>query len=430
MTLNDTLELDRAIKLTSSWSLRGEKGTNRFTNRVSYKNIAAVEELLELLKSDFHNQNKKFHKSVYREYLCIILAHLFFAREYECRVRYSRSTSHCSGGINSVIVIKVLEFLGTLSLVKQHIAAPVEGNPEQSTFWPTEKFTSYSTDKLEWQSIAFVDDFICLRGEKAQDELPLPEPAKHLYSRVSKVNSFLQNTRILQDNKKLKVVLRRVFKYSLELGGRFYTRGGFPYQTIKKEHRKLITIDGYPTKEVDFKAMHLNMLYAWAGIKLDQDPYVIEGLERDVVKALVLRFVNSENLRGFKSAVTKSSSPDFKQRMGCPIERAKIHPDSRKSFIEGLPDGITGEEAHGYLASAYADISEYIAQENIGLRLQNTDSRIMDVILVELCERGIVALPIHDSIIVKENDVSIAMEIMKKSYKDIMGGYEIDVSVS
>lgn len=429
MTLNDTLELDRAIKLTSSCSLRGEKVTNRLTNRVNYKDIAAVEELLELLKSDFHNQNKKFHKSVYREYLCIILAHLFLAREYECRVRYSRSTSHCSGDLNTVIVIKVLEFLGTLSLVKQHIAAPVEGNPVQSTFWPAEKFTSYFSGKLEWQNIAFVDDFICLRGEN-KDELPLPEPAKHLYSRVSKVNSFLQNSRILLDNKRLKFVLRRVFKYSLELGGRFYTLGGFPYQTIKKEHRKLITIDGYPTKEVDFKAMHLNMLYAWAGIKLEQDPYVIEGLERDVVKALVLRFVNSENLGGFKSAVTKSAKPEFKHKMDCPIERAKIHPDSRKSFIEGLPDGITGEEAHGYLASAYADIREYIAQENIGLRLQNTDSRIMDVILVELCERGIVALPIHDSVIVKENDVPTAMEVMKKSYKDIMGGYEIDVSVS
>lgn len=430
MTLNDTLELDRAIKLTSLWSLRGEKETNRLTNRVSYKNIAAVEELLELLNSDFHNQNKKFHKSVYRKYLCIILAHLFLAREYECRVRYSRSTSHCSGSLNTEIIIKLLDFFGKLGLIKQHIAAPVEGNPQQSTFWPTEKFASYSSGKWEWQNIVFVSTGILLR-DKNKDELPLPKSAQHLFSRVSRVNSLLQNTIVLQDNKKQRVALTRIFKYSLDLGGRFYTREeAYSYQTSKKEHRKLIMIDGYSTKEIDFKAMHLNMLYAWAGIKIDRDPYTIEGLERGLVKALVLRFVNSDNLSAFKRAVTRSANPEFKYKMNCPIERAKVAPEARESFIEGVPDGMTGDDAHGYLASAYADISEYIAQENIGLRLQNTDSRIMDVILVELCERGIVALPIHDSIIVKENDVSIAMEIMKKSYKDIMGGYEIDVSVS
>jgi hypothetical protein len=429
MRLNDILELERAIKLTSSRSLRGEKVTNRLTNRVSYKNIAAVEELLELLKSDFHASGNKFHKNVYRVYLSILLAHLLDARNHECRVRYSRSTSHSSGSINTEIIIKLLDFLEKLGLIKQHIAAPIEGNPEQSTFWPTEKFTSYFSGKLELGNIAFVGSFICLR-DKDKNDLPLPKCADILSSRVSKVNTLLQNTIVLQDKKGLAVALRRIFKYSLDLGGRFYDQGGISYQTSKKEHRKLITIDGYPTKEVDFKAMHLNMLYAWAGIKIDRDPYTIEGLERGVVKALVLRFVNSDNLGGFKSAVTRSSRPSFKQKMNCPIERAKVVRESRESFIEGLPDGLTGEEAHGYLVSAYADISEYIAQEGIGLRLQNTDSRIMDAILVELCEKGIAALPLHDSVIVKENDVAIAQDVMRTAYKDIMGGFEIEVSVS
>ncbi|MBQ4851041.1 hypothetical protein [Pseudoalteromonas sp. MMG012] len=399
-------------------------------SRVSYKSIAALEELLEVLKSDFQANDKKFHKSVYREYLSIVLAHLLYAKEHECRVRYSRSTSHCSGSLNAEIIIKLLDFLGKLGLIKQHIAAPVEGNPEQSTFWPTEKFASYSYGKFEWKNIVFVGTGILLR-DKDKVELPLPKSAKHLLSRVSKVNSLLQNTIVLQDNKKQKVALTRIFKHSLDLGGRFYTRNEVnSYQTSKKEHRKLITIDGYSTKEIDFKAMHLNMLYAWAGIKIARDPYIIEGLERGLVKALVLRFVNSENLSAFKAAVTRSANSEFKHKMNCPIERAKVVPEARESFIEGLPDGMTGGEAYGYLSSAYADISEYIAQENIGLKLQNTDSKIMDAILVELCDRGIAALPMHDSVIVKESDVLTAQEVMKKAYKDIMGGYEIDVSVT
>lgn len=429
MKFKDVLELDRAIKLSRSLSLRGEKVSFRFMNSVRYKSIPVLGELLDLLKSDFHANGNKFHEDVYRDYLSILLAHLLDARNHECRVRYSRSTSHSAGSINTEIVIKLLEFLGELGLIEQHIAAPIEGNLEQSTFWPTEKFTSYFSGKLELENIAFVGSFICLR-DKDKNELPLPKCADILSSRVSKINTLLQNTIVLQDNKRLVVALRRIFKYSLDLGGRFYDQGGFSYQTSKKEHRKLITIDGYPTKEVDFKAMHLNMLYAWAGIKIDRDPYTIEGLERGVVKALVLRFVNSDNLGGFKSAVTRSSRPSFKQKMNCPIERAKVVRESRESFIEGLPDGLTGDEAHCYLVSAYVDISEYIAQEGIGLRLQNTDSRIMDAILVELCEKGIAALPLHDSVIVKENDVVIAQDVMKKAYKDIMGGFEIEVSVS
>jgi hypothetical protein len=72
--------------------------------------------------------------------------------------------------------------------------------------------------------------------------------------------------------------LRRIFaRGSFKLGGRAY---GW-YQNIPKEWRKRITINGSATAELDFRAMHLSMLYNEANTLMPAgDPYAIPGWQR------------------------------------------------------------------------------------------------------------------------------------------------------
>ncbi|APG45715.1 hypothetical protein [Phaeobacter porticola] len=69
--------------------------------------------------------------------------------------------------------------------------------------------------------------------------------------------------------------LRRVFsRKDWSMNGRFY--GGW-WQQVNDDWRSKIFIDDQPTIEVDFKGLHVAMLYAQAGNKMAHDPYDISS---------------------------------------------------------------------------------------------------------------------------------------------------------
>ncbi|MCW8799639.1 MAG: hypothetical protein OQK71_01810 [Desulfobacter sp.] len=56
-----------------------------------------------------------------------------------------------------------------------------------------------------------------------------------------------------------------------------------------------------------------------------------------------------------------------------------------------------------------------------GIDLQNTDSRIMEKIMMRLHENGIMAMPIHDSAIVEKEHSARLQKIMVQVYEEAMG---------
>src|SRR5947207_9185465 len=62
---------------------------------------------------------------------------------------------------------------------------------------------------------------------------------------------------------------------SFERGGRFY--GGW-WQGVPQHYRMHITIDGEPTVEADYSAIHPRLLYAREGMDCCGDPYDV-GLD-------------------------------------------------------------------------------------------------------------------------------------------------------
>ena len=78
-----------------------------------------------------------------------------------------------------------------------------------------------------------------------------------------------KTVRVYIDNRN--VFVRRVFNdNSWERGGRFY--GGW-WQLINREVRSDIMINGKPTVEVDYKAMHIALLFSEIGYHHEYDPY-------------------------------------------------------------------------------------------------------------------------------------------------------------
>jgi hypothetical protein len=55
------------------------------------------------------------------------------------------------------------------------------------------------------------------------------------------------------------------------------------------------------------------------------------------------------------------------------------------------------------------------------LAIQNQESRVMVAALLRLQDRGVVALPIHDAVLVGISDVSIAKEVLEQVFEEMTG---------
>ena len=171
--------------------------------------------------------------------------------------------------------------------------------------------------------------------------------------------------------------LHRVFhRGDFANGGRFY---GGHWQNIPAEGgRDQLTINGQPTVEVDYRGLHIRLLYQEAGKPMPDDPYDIDGWPRDQAKLALLIAINAR---------------------------------SHASAVRALADALRGEAsiadlfvtADRLLKAAKArhpDIAWALASD-AGVRLMRKDSELCERIMLETVRAvGIVPLAVHDSFIV------------------------------
>ena len=99
--------------------------------------------------------------------------------------------------------------------------------------------------------------------------------------------------------------LHRVFnRGSFKKNGRAY---GAQHQSLSKELRKHILINGQKTLEPDFSAYHMLMLYHMEGIDYAEDPYGIIGGpdNRDLFKSVCLISINAKLSKGWRAIKQK-----------------------------------------------------------------------------------------------------------------------------
>jgi hypothetical protein len=188
----------------------------------------------------------------------------------------------------------------------------------------------------------------------------------------------------------------RVFNNgSFDQGGRFY--GGW-WQQIPSRLRQHITINGMPTVEMDYSALHPRLIYAERGIQYEGDPYDV-GLDeslRPLVKVTFQKLING---------------------VGYPRHP---RPGSDEPPFDAVEMGMSWRQFVDTIKDHHSSISDLFGA-GIGLRLQRKDSDITQAVMLEFNDFGAVMLPVHDSFIVSGLDLGFLQLAMDQSMEKHSG---------
>jgi hypothetical protein len=195
--------------------------------------------------------------------------------------------------------------------------------------------------------------------------------------------------------------LYRVFNGKFGLGGRFY---GLWIQGLSKRlgHRQRTTINGNPTVEMDHRQMHPRMIYEMAEKTLYGDAYTMAGWDRNLCKKAFNILLNAGKHKDAQGAVANAIG--VADGMG--EDRGCYDGNCRKRATV-LIDAIK---------ASHQPISRYF-HSGIGLVLQNRDARMAEYTMMELLNRGIPSLPIHDSFIVEDRHQGVLQDVMEAAWR-------------
>ncbi|NKL85068.1 aldehyde dehydrogenase [Rhizobium leguminosarum] len=188
--------------------------------------------------------------------------------------------------------------------------------------------------------------------------------------------------------------LRRIFtRGRFESGGRLF--GGF-WQGMSKESRfDRLVIDGEAIVELDYAQMGPRQLYGMAGaVPAASDLYAIPGFE--------------EHRKGIKVVF---SSMVFRETPMRKMLRGSVGNFPKGTHISEITEAIIRH--HPAIAHLFFT--------GVGHHVQRQESQIMVDILLSLKSHGIVALPVHDAILVASSNAMVAKQVMGEVFSHHVG---------
>jgi len=434
------IKLDNVISLGSAHSLESLGCSKASLNIVDH------------ILNDYLKRFERSHREIQRAALNILLANLLYAYECGKGVLYSRNNS----GNGDRHVMGFVDYLAEEGLVDSIVQPPNDKG-----------ITSYALPSHELKRQLDIagariikgknhDPIILRNGRKKELSIQglrynTPNKFKRLTAPVELHNNWWDSNSATINKRPIIPYLHRVFNRVLDsdsnkkidLGGRFYGS----YQNIPSADRPFILINGKPTVEIDYTAIHIAILYARAKVGLIGDPYIIDGYERATVKAIMLRLVNSKNIPALKTVITNSAKESRKKEfIEYKRERAEYEKKARlclkgikephkpnwiDSHIKNIPTGFKAGLFIKKLIIRHSAIEKQLFEkENIGLRLQADDSSLMSAVLNDLYNRAlpIPVLPVHDSLICRKTNLELVINTMKFHFKETFGA-AIDVKV-
>jgi hypothetical protein len=245
------------------------------------------------------------------------------------------------------------------------------------------------------------------RGRRYEGEsmsVPDNETTHALRARVHSINVFLDTVEIAGANLD---GLHRGFNmgdhpdFAWNKGGRLYAHGRSSYQQIKAASRLDILLNGQEVCEIDIRASYLTLLHGLTGTPFHpgQDPYRVEGRDRDIIKAWITASIGA----------------------GRPLERwpdriVKDFADGRRIDLEAYaPVAAVADAA----CSKYPLLHEL---ERVGLSwadLMFWESEAIIATMEGLMEQGIPSLPVHDSLLVPWRATKTTEELLVKNYRKL-----------
>lgn len=164
---------------------------------------------------------------------------------------------------------------------------------------------------------------------------------------------------------------------------------------LERPERLGIQIDGHSVVELDYSGMFARLAYAEVGIApppgdlyADLDPKMSREAGKTAISALLCREGPMVRL-----------PPDLKAELG---------------------EGWSGSRVTAAVQSRHYAIAPLFGQ-GIWPRLMFTESQIMVEVMLELIRRGIVALPIHDGLLVGLPHADVCAEVMRSMAMKVTG---------
>lgn len=226
------------------------------------------------------------------------------------------------------------------------------------------------------------------------------EETIRLRAEMEHINTILNDAGIAYAGEPIgPLALRRSFllrsphsPQAFDLNGRI--AGGF-WQTLKTRRRYLISIGGEDIADLDYVSAFAVLAYLRAtGSLPDGDPYDIPGLE--------------EHRDGAKLAMISLLSRKGDMRLLAPKLKA------------ALPEGWTARRLVEAMMLRHPAIAHLFGRD-VGVELMHTESRVLMAVLLELADRGIPALPVHDGINVRGSDREEAVDVMQSVSAKLLG---------
>lgn len=274
--------------------------------------------------------------------------------------------------------------------------------------------------------VAVHEPLVVLHGQRVRNgakKLDAPNlPVDPTHHDVARFEQDLQNLNAFLGRQVISgfafAGLRRIWNngdvpgFAWQWGGRFASLpGGNAYETMSAQRRlKRIRINGSAVAEVDIRACHLTLLYGLLGVPLspDQDPYAVDGLPRDVVKAWVGQAIGA-------------SRTDF----------ARWSPRAKAKYAEAtggrsLTVDFTVRDVGLGVLGRHRVLGRLKAGELDSLTLMFHEAEVLSSAMHELRLQDLPALPIHDGLIVPIGDVEAAKVAMATAFaarlREVTGG--------
>lgn len=285
----------------------------------------------------------------------------------------------------------------------------------------------YSTERLtrlfpfEFQT--YPNEVLILRdADKMDVNYPETNYTREKRKFIYQYNEFMSHHAVTIDGSRLCPNIFAVHsRGSFDLGGRFYT-GANGHLSLTRDDRKRILINGQATAEPDFSSLHPRLLYYLHGLTPPDDCYtpVCDALAvskaiRPAAKKLTLCMINAKDKLSAQRAFngwfnTTSRATQWSEKKQAAVELRQAM-QSEGVYTSEIIEAIY--EFHTPIADSFCT--------DAGVSLMFIDSELMRGILTELMDKGIPALPVHDSLrvpAVHAVEVEAVMNRHLKAYSD------------
>lgn len=288
----------------------------------------------------------------------------------------------------------------------------------QTAIRASERFRRYMDDHdIDYGDLGLDEslqrDPLVLRTVKVSGKaknLPIPEgePAATYRAEMHRINRWLANADIACDyddkgnpRDEGDRRLSRIFNDGmLDQGGRLY--GGFWLHMRGADRLADITLNGEPVAMLDYGQCGIRIAYGLVGAAPPSgDLYCVPGLER------------------FREGVKKVLNAQLSRTS--PMKRLPMN--TREHFHRSL----SAREIEALILQHHHAIREYF-HGGLGLTLMFKESQVLVRCLLQLSDMNLLALPVHDGLLVPQSQVRAVVQVMKRCFEQITG-VEAQVSV-